>query len=61
LRSRGTSWNSRAEEDIQLPHPAPDAGGNEDETPSRMGATFSVIKARTKYKCAGLQLTNFRH
>jgi hypothetical protein len=44
LSSRTTSLNPRAEEDIQLPHPAPDGAGNEEETQGRMGATFSVIK-----------------
>ncbi|EPE29871.1 hypothetical protein GLAREA_01031 [Glarea lozoyensis ATCC 20868] len=44
ITSRATSWNPRAEEEIQLPHPAPNSAGNEEETQGRMGATFSVIK-----------------
>ncbi|KAG9239340.1 hypothetical protein BJ875DRAFT_365887 [Amylocarpus encephaloides] len=39
----GATW-TRAERDVYIPHPAPDAGGNEEDPPTKMGATLSLLK-----------------
>ncbi len=45
-RIRATSGTREAEEDVYFPHPAPNAAGNEDQIPERMGSTLSLLKVR---------------